>query len=89
MLQLWWGSNPKIILTLLDNYDFSNKIQALNNLKQLCEYKEKGYYFNTTLLQNYYIQVLNCIELNLTSEKILNQNNKVFLNDLLKKSTQE
>ena len=73
----------------LEDFDFTNKIQALNKLKQLCEYKEKGYYFNTTLLQNYYMQVLNCIELNLTSEKFLNQNNKVFLKDLLNKSTQE
>ena len=23
---IWWGTNPKIILTLLDTYDFSNKI---------------------------------------------------------------
>ena len=22
---IWWGTNPKIILTLLDNYDFTNK----------------------------------------------------------------
>jgi flavodoxin len=22
---IWWGTNPKIILTLLDTYDFSNK----------------------------------------------------------------
>ena len=81
--------NLNYFINTISNFDFTNKIQAINDLKKLCEYKEKGYYFNTTLLQNYYIQVLNCIELNLTSEKILNQNNKVFLNDLLKKSTQE
>ena len=23
---IWWGTNPKIILTLLDTYDFSNKM---------------------------------------------------------------
>ena len=23
---IWWGTNPKIILTLLDTYDFTNKI---------------------------------------------------------------
>ena len=23
---IWWGTNPKIILTLLDTYDFSNKV---------------------------------------------------------------
>lgn len=23
---IWWGTNPKIILTLLDSYDFSNKV---------------------------------------------------------------
>ena len=22
---IWWGTNPKIILTLLDTYDFTNK----------------------------------------------------------------
>ena len=23
---IWWGTNPRIILTLLDSYDFSNKV---------------------------------------------------------------
>ncbi len=23
---IWWGTNPKIILTLLDSYDFTNKV---------------------------------------------------------------
>ena len=81
--------NLNYFINTISNFDFTNKIQAINDLKKLCEYKEKGYYFNTTLLQNYYMQVLNCIELNLTSEKFLNKNNKVFLKDLLKKSTPE
>ena len=81
--------NQNYSINKISNFDFSKKIKALNNLKKLCEYKEKGYYFNTTLLLHYYMQVLDCIELKLISEKILRKNNKVLLKDLFKKSTQE
>ena len=80
--------NQNYSINKISNFDFSKKIKALNNLKKLCEYKEKGYYFNTTLLLHYYMQVLDCIELKLISEKILGNNNNVLLKDLLKKSTQ-
>ena len=81
--------NQNYSINKISNFDFSKKIKALNNLKKLCEYKEKEYYFDTTLLLHYYMQVLDCIELKLISEKILRNNNKVLLKDLVKKSTQE
>ena len=34
---IWWGTNPKIILTLLDTYDFTNKI-----IVPFCTSRDRG-----------------------------------------------
>lgn len=48
---IWWGTNPKIILTLLDSYDFTGKIivpfctsgssDITNSVRELREYNSK------------------------------------------------
>ena len=45
---IWWGTNPKIILTLLDNYDFNDKI-----IIPFCTSGSSGIETSVSELRNY------------------------------------
>lgn len=66
----------------IDNFDFDKKINALNNLKCLCEEKKTKAYFNTDLLRKYYTQAYSLFELQLVSEKTITNNSRVLLKDM-------
>lgn len=66
----------------IDNFDVDKKINALNNLKQFCEYKKSKEYFDAELLKQYYLQARSLIELQLVSEKTMkNSSGRVLLKD--------
>lgn len=70
------------IVDEIDNFDFDKKINALNNLKQLWEYKKSNKYFDVELLKQYYSRALSLIELELLSEKtIINSGSRILLRD--------
>ena len=62
------------LISSIDNFDFDDKIHALKMLKKLCEDKKSGQYFNAELLQKYYSQVLNSIDLELCDERKVGTN---------------
>lgn len=66
----------------IDNFDFDKKINALNNLKRLCEEKKAKAYFDTDLLRNYYMRAFFLVELRLVSEKTITNGSRVLLKDL-------
>lgn len=69
------------IINETDNFDFDNKIDALNYLKSLYEKKQNKEYFDVELLKHYYLQARSLFELELVSEKIMKKGDKVTLND--------
>lgn len=50
------------------NADVSNKIEALNDLQELCEDKKEGKYFDTELLRKYYLKARSLFSLQLVNE---------------------
>lgn len=68
----------------IDNFDFDNKIYALNNLKQLCEDKKSKKYFDVELLRQYYLKACSLFELQLLSEKVTKNGERVLLKDYKK-----
>lgn len=68
----------------IDNFDFDNKICALNKLKQLCEDKKSKKYFDVELLRQYYLKACSLFELQLLSEKVTKNGEGVLLKDYKK-----
>lgn len=69
------------IINETDNFDFDNKIDALNHLKSLYEKKQNKEYFDVELLKHYYLQARSLFELELVSEKIMKKGDRLSLND--------
>lgn len=68
----------------ISNFDTDNKIGALERLKQLCDDKKNGRYFDTKLLKSFYLETLSIINLRLDTETIINKNdNKILLKDYI------
>ena len=65
----------------IDNFDFNKKRNALDTLEQLCEDKESKKYFDVELLKKYYLQASSLFELELISEKTINNSGRVLLKD--------
>ena len=70
-----------VVVNGISNFDFDNKIYALNNLKSLCEDKKEKRYFDVELLKQYYSQASALIGLELVSEKIVKKCDKILLRD--------
>ena len=67
----------------ISNFDTDNKIGALERLKQLCDDKKNGRYFDTKLLQALYDEAFTIIELKLKQETItVTEGTKIALKDL-------
>lgn len=65
----------------IDNFDFDRKINALNNLKCLCEEKRVKAYFDPDLLRKYYTQAYFLFELRLVNEKTKINGSRILLKD--------
>lgn len=65
----------------IDNFEFDQKVNALNNLKQLCEDKKSKKYFDVELLKQYYSQACSLLELQLVSEKTIKNGDRILLKD--------
>lgn len=65
----------------IDNFDYDKKINALNNLKQLCENKKEKKYFDSELLKQYYLQACSLVEFQLVSEKTIRTGERILLKD--------
>lgn len=68
----------------ISNFDYDEKIGALRKLKRLCEDKENNRYFDIDLLKQYYLQACSKIELQLISEKVIKNSNRILLKDYKK-----
>ena len=65
----------------ISNFNTDEKISALESLKNLCEKKKLNQYFNTELLNQFYMEACEIIELRLVSEKNLKNGPKILLKD--------
>lgn len=70
----------------IDNFDFDNKIQALEELKRLVFAKENHHCYDVDLLKRLYSDSLSIIGLKLICEKFVRDENKVLLKDYLNKN---
>lgn len=57
----------------ISNFDFDEKIKALNILRSYCERKKMNQYYNVQLLQKFYLQAQDLIELKLINERQINK----------------
>ena len=65
----------------IDNFDFGNKIHALEILRELVFAQKNHQYSDVELLKKYYSEVLSNIELKLISEKVVKNGDKILLID--------
>ena len=65
----------------IGNFDFDNKIQALEELKRLVSLQKNHHYFDVDLLKKLYYESLSIIGLELVSEKIIKKGDKVLLKE--------
>ena len=68
----------------ISNLDIDNKIGALERLKELCENKKKGKYFDTQLLADFYEEALSLIDLSIVREIVTTEKEgKILLKNYL------
>ena len=68
----------------ISNLDIDNKIGALERLKELCENKKKGKYFDTQLLAEFYEEALSLIDLSIVKETVVTERKgKILLKNYL------
>lgn len=68
----------------ISNLDIDNKIGALERLKELCENKKKGKYFDTQLLSEFYVEALSLIDLSIVKETVVTERKgKILLKSYL------
>ncbi|MBR2828494.1 MAG: hypothetical protein IKE70_04615 [Bacilli bacterium] len=65
----------------IDNFDFDNKIQALEELKKLVFAKKNHHYYDVDLLKKLYSESLSIIGLELVSEKVTKKGDKILLKE--------
>ena len=68
----------------ISNLDTDNKIGALERLKELCENKKNGKYFDTQLLAEFYVEALSLIDLSIVKETVITEREgKILLKNYL------
>lgn len=77
-------SGLNTIIDSLDNFNFNAKMHALKSLKELCEKKKAGQYFDAELLQDYYLEAMNSISFVLKSEESIIKSHFIKCNNRIR-----